>query len=272
MSPTYCSKNFLLVVLAVLAFSLSSLAQTPACTNANCWKYSGATGPANWATLTPFALCSQANSPTQQSPIDIASAKQNASLPEIHFSYSPKDVPVENNGHTIEADYAGINGNSISYDGTTYNLLQFHFHAPSEHTIAGSGYPMELHLVHQAKDGAMLVVGVWLNPQGNEKNAALQKVLDHIPTPPAEHGEAHGLNAGALLPNQSDSNKNNYYTYTGSLTTPPCSPGITWLVLTTPLTIARGQWETFQKYYSDNARPVQPASQHLNLQQSKIRQ
>src|SRR5271157_653461 len=206
MSRSYCFKNLLLFLIAVLAFSLSSVAQgqTPVCTNANCWKYSGATGPENWATLTPFALCSQANSPTQQSPINIASATQNASLPQIHFSYSPKNVPVENNGHTIEADYAGIKENSISYNGTTYDLLQFHFHSPSEHTIAGSGYPMELHLVHQAENGAMLVIAVWLNPKDNERNAALQKVLDNIPTPPAAHGEAHGLNAGALLPNQSN--------------------------------------------------------------------
>src|SRR5271165_7164783 len=143
MSPSYCSRNVLLVTLAVLAFSLSGLAQAPACTNANCWKYSGATGPY-----------------TQQSPINIpTNASQAASLGPISFSYNNSTVEVEDNGHTIESDYASSTGtswaNHITYNGKKYNLMQFHVHLQSEHTLSTNGtptqYAMELHLVHQAQ-------------------------------------------------------------------------------------------------------------------------
>lgn len=278
----------LLVSMAVLAFSLSGFAQAPACTSPDCWKYSGATGPANWATLTPWATCDPATSPTtQQSPINIPTNTPTApSLGAITFSYSNSTVEVEDNGHTIEADYASSTGtawaNHITYNGKKYNLLQFHFHLKSEHTLSTNGtptqYPMELHLVHQAQlagseetdpAGALLVISVLINAGGTTDNAMVTNITNAL----RSHTPAHGVNPTALLPNSGSPNKNNYYTYPGSLTTPPCSTGVTWLVLTNQITIPTTQLALFAPYYTtNNNRPVQTTISGLNLQQSNLPQ
>ena len=289
MSRSYCSRNVLLVILAVLAFSLSGLAQAPACTSANCWKYSGPTGPASWATLTPWATCDPATSPTtQQSPINIpTSTPQAASLGPISFSYNNSTVEVEDNGHTIEADYASSTGtswaNHITYNGKKYNLLQFHVHLQSEHTLSTNGtptqYAMELHLVHQAQlpegpgetdpKGALLVISVLINGGGTTDNAMITKITDAL----SSHKPADSVNPTQLLPNSGSPNKNNYYTYPGSLTTPPCSTGVTWLVLTNQITIPTTQLALFTPYYTkNNNRPVQTTITGVNLQQSNIPQ
>ncbi len=129
-------KTMLLIVLAAFAFSLSSVAQVGTCTSASCWSYSSPTGPSSWAGLTPFAYCNQANNAAQQqSPINIGTPQVNTSL-TLAINYNGVQVPVEDLGYTIEADYgSGSSQNYVTYGGTKYNLLQFHFHQPSEHQI-----------------------------------------------------------------------------------------------------------------------------------------
>ena len=194
MSHPYRLKTLLLVMLAAFAFSLSSVAQVGVCTSATCWSYSSPTGPSSWAGLTPFVYCSQSTAPTQQqSPINIGTPTQvNTSL-TLAIHYNGVQVPVEDNGHTIEADYGpGGSQNYVTYGRTRYNLLQFHFHQPSEHQIGGTGASMEVHLVHRAAlangntdpNGAYLVVGVLINiPTSGGLQPGLRQGHDSLQEP-----------------------------------------------------------------------------------------
>ena len=147
------------------------------------WGYSGAGGPAHWGALEPdFAACSNGKN---QSPVDITHAAP-SDIPNIVFSYSPSAVNIVNNGHTIQVNYDA--GSYIEIDGVRYDLVQFHFHAPSEHTINGKRYPAELHLVHKSASGELAVVGVMFE-KGTE-NLALAPVWSHLP--------ANGRAGGAL--------------------------------------------------------------------------
>jgi carbonic anhydrase len=187
----------------------------------------------------------------EQSPIDIlVPASEN--LPDIQFDYAPSALTILNNGHTVQVNYD--EGSGISIDGHEYALLQFHFHHPSEHTIAGVTYPLEMHLVHADADGNLAVVGLLIQ-EGTDANAGLESVFANLPT---EHADAHAVegasvNAADVLPAESL-----YYTYPGSLTTPPCSEGVRWLVLTTSITLSVEQIETFSSVFELDARPVQP--------------
>ncbi|MGB4811941.1 MAG: carbonic anhydrase family protein [Methylophilaceae bacterium] len=219
------------------------------------WEYSGETGPQNWATLTPeFGACSGKN----QSPINLTGFIE-ANLKPIKFSYTSVGSEIVNNGHTVQVNYA--TGSSITLDGIQYELKQFHLHAPSENLINGKSYPMEAHLVHADKDGNLAVVGVML-AEGKE-NKALAKIWPQIPR---EAGEKQTLSsavtASGLLPTNRD-----YYRFNGSLTTPPCSEGVRWLVMKKPITASKQQIETFtQAIHHANNRPIQPANARPVLQ------
>jgi len=215
------------------------------------WTYEGEEGPDHWGELEPsFELCSVGHF---QSPIDIVSA-EGADLADIEFSYAPSAMNILNNGHTVQVNYDA--GSSISIDGDEYQLLQFHFHTPSEHTIDGEASPLEVHFVHRDAAGNLAVVGVMLN-EGEAENAAFADVFGNLP---AEVGEpdAHGMevNAADMLPAG-----HAYDTYSGSLTTPPCSQGVRWLVLTDPVELSAGQIEAFHALFENNARPVQPLNE-----------
>lgn len=211
------------------------------------WDYNGKEGPQHWAQLDPgYETCAIGRA---QSPIDIRNATR-ASLPSIAFSYTASPAEVVNNGHTVQVSLANAGG--IEIDGKPYRLLQFHFHTPSEEHIAGKAFPMVAHFVHQAEDGRLAVVAV-LFKEG-KKNQALGKVFDAMP---AKAGEKIAL-TGNFVPQAVLPEKQGYYAFAGSLTTPPCSENVQWRVLKQPVELSRAQLEQFQRLYSMNARPVQP--------------
>jgi carbonic anhydrase len=213
------------------------------------WSYEGEGGPEHWGDLDPeFVLCGTGES---QSPVDIVRADAiPQELPNIAFNYQPTEVKIINNGHAIQVNYDP--GSYIEVDGVRYDLLQFHFHAPSEHTFDGKLLAMEMHLVHKSADGKLAVVGVMIE-EGAE-NAAYQPVWDNLP---AEEGpeQATGLqvNAADLLPAEKMT-----YRYSGSLTTPPCSEGVSWFVMTNPVALSAKQITAFESIYKGNNRPVLP--------------
>lgn len=216
------------------------------------WAYEGDTGPDNWANLSPEnALC---RTGTRQSPINIEEGMR-LDLEPIRFNYLPGDFSVLDNGHTIQVTQEG---NSISLIGKTYRLLQLHFHRPSEERIQGRAYPMVVHLVHQAADGALAVVAVLLD-EGAE-NPVIQKFWSYIPLEQGHTVRAQEVpvDLQQLLPVE-----RGYYTYMGSLTTPPCSEGVLWLVLKQPVTVSTEQISNFSRLYPYNARPVQNSAGRL---------
>lgn len=231
-----------------LMFTVLSVLSVPAIVQAGDghgkahWGYSGAEGFQHWGDLSAeFHACKDGVS---QSPIDIR-AYNAENLPALHTSYHAGELEVINNGHTIQVN-AGDSG-SLSVDGKTYKLLQFHFHTPSEHYIDGAPYPMELHFVHKASDGTLGVIGVMMQ-LGAHNNA-----IDKIWRATKASGGRASLSAADLLPSNLD-----YYKYEGSLTTPPCSEGVQWHVIKDTIKISPQQLHAFQALFSVNARPVQP--------------
>ncbi|MCY3865074.1 MAG: carbonic anhydrase family protein [Chloroflexi bacterium] len=212
------------------------------------WSYSGDEGPAYWGELSPeYALCADGSA---QSPIDISAAVA-ADLVDIEFHYGETANNIFNNGHTIQVNIDA--GSHIIYNGITYDLLQFHFHAPSEHTIDGEAAALEIHFVHQDRNSNNLaVVGVLLT-EGEGDSGAYAAVFDYLP---AQVGAPEALGAplslAELLPEA-----RGYYTYQGSLTTPPCSEVVRWLLLDSPVELSTQQVAAFRTIYDGNARPVQ---------------
>lgn len=238
-------KAFVLSVLlgGVLLASCSSCTDTEKPTH---WSYSGEDGPENWAKLSPkYADCDGKN----QSPINLTGLIS-ATLNPIMISYQAGGNEILNNGHTVQVSYAA--GRSILVDGThQYNLDQFHFHAPSENRIDGATYAMEAHLVHKDQDGNIAVIALMFT-EGAE-NEALAKIWPSLP----ENGKTIKLNppfdVAKLLPDNHD-----YYRYNGSLTTPPCTEGVLWLVLKHSVTASKAQIDAFRNVMRHpNNRPLQ---------------
>lgn len=216
------------------------------------WSYSGETGPEHWGELSEaFATCSTGK---LQSPFDI-SADITAVLPELGLNYNSVPMKVLNNGYTIQADTAG--GGQLVVDGKTYDLLQFHFHAGSEYTIDGATYPMDLHLVHASKEGELAVVGVVIKE--GEANPELAKLWANMPASKGENVvEGQSVDVNNLLPASKQ-----YYRFMGSLTTPPCSEGVNWHVLSEPITASAEQIAAYRAIHPMNARPLQPENNRL---------
>lgn len=213
------------------------------------WTYSGEAGPENWGKLAPeFSLC---GSGRNQSPIDLGGLID-ARLPAIKFSYAAAATEILNNGHTVQANFAP--GNTISVGGREFELKQIHFHAPSENLFKGKSFPMEGHLVHADKDGNLAVVAVMYQEGGN--NPAIAKLWSQMPANAGDKAVLSArLLAAELLPKKRD-----YFRFNGSLTTPPCSEGVMWLVMKSPVSAARDQVEAFaHTMHHPNNRPVQPA-------------
>ncbi|MEM7127855.1 MAG: carbonic anhydrase family protein [Chloroflexota bacterium] len=212
------------------------------------WSYSGEAGPEFWGGLAPaFAICS---SGAEQSPIDLADAND-ADLGDIIFDYGASDLTVLNNGHTIQANYD--NGSAIELDSERFDLLQFHAHAPSEHTVDSESFPIEVHLVHRSESGQLAVVGIMIEEGApNEAFAPMWENLPGEEMPATVIGNAT-INAADFLPDDQSS-----FRYMGSLTTPPCSEQVRWHVLTTPITMSADQIAAFTDIYDSNNRPIQP--------------
>ena len=245
MSPT---KSLGLLAMSVFVFSFCLQVENALAEETD-WDYIGEKGPDHWGEMSAeYALCADGSA---QSPIDLRDASE-LDLVDIEFHYAHTENMIMNNGHTIQVNVE--TGSYIVYNGITYDLLQFHFHSPSEHTINGEAAAMEIHFVHKDPNSGMLaVVGILLE-QGDDDNEAYAAVMDNMPaeiSEPQAMGEALALES--LLPD-----KRAYYTYQGSLTTPPCSEVVRWLLLDTPVELSAAQIEAFTEMYAYNARPTMP--------------
>lgn len=213
------------------------------------WSYEGDTGPERWGDLSvDFAKCEAGR---EQSPVNLTRATE-ADLADIEFAYEPADYEVVNNGHTIQANTE--NGGGIQLDGERYELVQFHAHTPSEHTVDGTPSELEVHLVHQNDAGELAVVGVLA-----EEGAGGGALADAWAEVPEEEGATTTLNsfdAERLLPDERES-----YRYEGSLTTPPCTEEVRWIVMADQTTVAPSVASEFDEVVGPNARPVQPLNQ-----------
>lgn len=213
------------------------------------WTYEGAEGPAQWAHLDPsYATCADGD---RQSPIDIAGARD-ADLPTLRPDYRTVPLTVWNTGHTQQVVVPA--GSTLRLGDATYTLLQAHLHTPSEHTIGGRPADGELHLVHRDSAGRLAVVGVLLRA-GGQANAALAPLIDHLQPTKGEPVAvpSTSIDLDGLLPAS-----RTYWRYDGSLTTPPCTEGVAWLVLDQPVGISADQLATLRAALGDSARPVQP--------------
>lgn len=218
------------------------------------WEYEGPSGPEAWGKLSPeFVACSEGQA---QTPIDVSKAVP-MGLSDIKFHYQPGKGQVVNNGHTIQVNYA--QGSSIEVDGQSYNLAQFHFHTPSEHTVNGKRYDMELHFVHKNEKGQLAVVGVLMDKGAN--NEALTGLWAALPQ---EAGAQAELTEEMALTNLLPANRR-VFRYSGSLTTPPCSEGVKWLLMESPIVVSDAQVQAFQQLFPHNSRPVQPLNNRVVL-------
>ena len=216
------------------------------------WGYEGAGAPENWGRLSPeYALCGAGK---RQSPIDIRDGIR-VDLEPIQFDYRPARFRVIDNGHTVQVT---LPGGSISLLGKSYQLIQFHFHRPSEEMVEGKAFDMVVHMVHRADDGKLAVVAVLL--ENGAENPFVQTVWNNLPLEKSSEVAPPAL---TLDPTQLLPKNRNYYTYMGSLTTPPCSEDVLWLVLKQPQQISPEQQAIFARLYRNNARPVQPGSGRL---------
>lgn len=232
--------------LLLVSLSLPSIAQEGG--HPPHWNYAGEVGPAHWAEFEPdFGVCSSGRN---QSPVDLGNFIE-ADLPEIAFDYAPGGHEVVNNGHAVQVNYNA--GSSITVDSTVFELKQFHFHSPSEHTINGKSFPMVAHFVHADAEGNLAVVALMFEEGGSNK--LLQQVARQVPQ--VENGKA-GLAPPVAATDLLHPNRE-YYRYNGSLTTPPCSEGVRWFVLKQPATATAEQLQMVVKAIGHpNNRPLQP--------------
>ena len=235
--------KFALLIAATVVAPLSAQWKTP-------WTYETA---GHWSALDPeYAICGAGK---EQSPIDIRNV-QMSDLPALRFDYHAGLLKyLINNGATIRVNYhdAPGAGNFVIVGDTRYQLTQFHFHRPSEEYVDGKPYAMEVHLMHQSGDGKVAGVTVFL--KSGAANPTVQNLWDHMPPTESKELEIAGVTVdpGGLLPRDTA-----YYMYPGSITAPPCTEGVTWFVLKTPVEISPAQIEAFAKLYPHDVRPVQP--------------
>lgn len=209
------------------------------------WSYDEDEGPKEWASLDErYFMCEEG---MNQSPINITNAT-NAQLEELALSGEAKATKFFNNGHSVEASFSY--GNKLSVDGKSYNLKQVHFHTPSENTIDGKSFPMEAHFVH-ASGSNLAVIAVMF--ELGEENSTLNKLLRNLPEEKGDSNELKSqITSYEMLPNDKS-----YYRFNGSLTTPPCSEGVKWFVLKTPVSISKSQLKDFEAVMPKNNRPIQ---------------
>ena len=240
--------------------ALAGLALCPICASAGFaadgphWSYEGSTGPDHWGDADAASKVCAAGS--EQSPINITSSIK-AQLPPLGTAWARNADSIVNNGHTIQLNFE--QGSKLTVGNNSYALLQFHFHHPSEHKIAGKSFPMEVHFVHRNFAGNLAVVGVLMT--AGRPNPAFSKIVASMP---AKEGApvkaAAGIDPNRLLPGL-----RGYYRYAGSLTTPPCSEVVDWLLLREPVQVAKVDIEAFGKLFPMNARPVQKDNRRFVL-------
>ena len=216
------------------------------------WDYEGEGGPDNWSKLRPeYGACASGK---RQSPINIRDGIR-VDQPAIDFAWRPSPFRIVDNGHTVQV---AVGGSSLSLLGKNYELVQFHFHRPAEERINSRGFDMVAHFVHKAEDGRLAVVAV-LMEKGAE-NPFVQTLWNYMPLEKNEDVAPPGVavDPASFLPADRA-----YYTYMGSLTTPPCTENVQWLVMRQPVQVSAEQIAIFSRLYPNNARPVQPSSGRL---------
>jgi carbonic anhydrase len=240
------------------AMPAATSTSTPTASAGAPWSYSGPTGPPHWGHLDPsYAACSDGSA---QSPVDIARFVRKP-LKNPGFHYVTSRATVVNNGHTVVA--TPRRGSSMTLDGKTFALVEVHFHGRGEHEVNGHRYPMEVHFVHRSSTGAVAAVGVFVI-QGTSTNRAWQPYVRSLDV---AHGHAAhpSIDWTAMLPRNRQT-----FRYSGSLTTPPCTEGLRWVVLTTPVRLSGCQIAAFRAAYDHNNRPLQPLHHRTVLLDSSI--
>ncbi len=235
----------LLIVAIVLVISSAAYAG-----QGTHWSYSGEEGPEHWGELDPkFSACAEGKN---QSPINLTGFIE-SDLKPIGIHYEAGGREILNNGHTVQVNFTP--GSKISVDGHAFELKQYHFHAPSENHINGKSYPMEAHLVHADEAGNLAVVAVMFVE--GKTNQSIASVWSYMPgIVGGKQNLPSGVSAEGILPSNRD-----YYRFDGSLTTPPCSEGVSWLVMKEPVTVSKDQIEKFvQVMHHPNNRPIQPVN------------
>ncbi len=218
------------------------------------WSYKGRKGPEYWGKLNPdYKACSTG---ANQSPIDIRKTII-ADVEPLSIMWQRSTVTMVNNGHTIQVNVPP--GNVMARGGKFFELLQFHFHAPSEHTVDGKTFPMEAHFVHRDKEnGNLVVLAVFMEP--GMPNVAFRQLSTVFPGQEGEEVQVSRLSPRGLLPVGLS-----YWRYEGSLTTPPCTENVTWLVAREPVRVDGGDIMHFAGIYNGNARPVMNANRRFVL-------
>jgi carbonic anhydrase len=237
--------------LAVLALGVAALSATQIAAQTANWSYQGKTGPLVWGKLDPaYQACSKGH---EQSPLDIRGAHLNKALTPIEFHYIAGQVTLKNDGHTIVAH---VNpGSYIVAGGVRYELVEYDFHHPGEQAVRGKLSDMDVHLLHRSADGKLAVVAVRLIEDLGNPNAVLAALWPHLPiTAGATEKIQEMVSAGGLLPAD-----RGYWTYTGSLTTPPCTEGVRWFVMEQELSLSRDQLRAFAAIFRMNTRGLQEA-------------
>ena len=242
--------------------ALTGLALCPLCASSTGftaegthWTYGGTNGPDNWGDVDAESkVCSVGS---QQSPINIIRSIK-AQLPPLKIVWGKTVDTIVNNGHTIQLN-AG-QGNTLSFGSGPYSLLQFHFHHPSEHLFRGKRFPMEAHFVHAHASGALAVIATLMI--AGKSNPVFSKIITTMPSHEGETVKADtAINPNVLLPR----GRLAYYRYPGSLTTPPCSETVEWLLLTDPVQVAEADITAFAKVYEMNSRPAQNVNRRAVL-------
>lgn len=221
------------------------------------WSYSGGDGPDRWGSLgTEYATCDEGR---EQSPINISQTESGTGqstrrlyvMASVEIELVGQPANALDNGHTIQVNLAG--GSQLDLDGKVFTLVQFHFHIPSEHTLEGRSFPGELHFVHAAADGKLAVAAAWIVE--GAANEALAAIFEDLPDAPGQsvHVDETEHSLEELLPSAETA-----YFYTGSLTTPPCTEGVRWLVATVPIELSAAQLQELASRIADNNRPIQP--------------
>ena len=223
------------------------------------WSYEGSEGPAHWGALDPaYAACADGK---EQSPIDITGAvKTDTAAPSIAYVSRPSTVA--NNGHSVEA--AAASGSTLTLGGTTYALIRMHFHSPIETTVDGARFHVELHFVHESSDGRAVVLAAFV--QVGAQNTAWDPLVQALSTAKGAQTDIE-MDWSALVPTPFTT-----YQYAGSLTTPPCTEGVQWLVSTVPVQMSQAQVDAFAAAYSGNDRPTQPLNgREITLEAQPVR-
>lgn len=225
------------------------------------WSYHGETGPEHWGDL--LNEYQVAKTGTEQSPINIVTKDAvKSTLPAIEFSYDKTHIHFFNNGHTVQADITPSE-NSLTMGDSQFDLLQFHFHTESENSVDGKHFPVEMHMVHRNENGELAVVGVFF--ESGDENETLKELWENLPREDdLGYYTNRQVNLEKLIPED-----RSCYRFDGSLTTPPCTEGVKWIVMSEPLEMSTKQINNFFELFSGsrfpkgNRRPIQPLNERV---------